>query len=151
MSYVVDSKSKGKKNVLVLSTQPPLLGVTKDDGKSKPAIIKFYDFTKGGTDIADQRTAGNTTSTKTRRWTRKVTAYILDVARVNAQTIFCLNKKLDPRKYDSGTFAKALGMAMIKPHLQIRRGKQGIQQRVIQSIDMFFHQAGQIVKSKENM
>ena len=39
---------------MVLSTMRPLQGVTIDDGKKKPAIIKFYDFTKGGTDIVDQ-------------------------------------------------------------------------------------------------
>ena len=33
VSYVVHTKSKGVKNILLLSTQPPLLGVTKDDGK----------------------------------------------------------------------------------------------------------------------
>ena len=45
-SYCVKTKSKGLKNIVVLSTMPPLLGVTKDDGKVKPAIIKFYDFSK---------------------------------------------------------------------------------------------------------
>jgi hypothetical protein len=54
-SYVVNIKSPGKRNVLVLVTTNPILGVTKDDGKSKPAIIKFYDSTKGGTDIVDQK------------------------------------------------------------------------------------------------
>ena len=48
-SYVVNTESSGKRNILVLSTLNPILGLTKDDGKSKPAIIKFYDFTKGGT------------------------------------------------------------------------------------------------------
>ena len=47
-SYVVNTKSSGKQNVLVLSMMQPLLGVTKDDGKKKPAIIKLYDFTKVG-------------------------------------------------------------------------------------------------------
>ena len=47
----VTKKSKGKKNVIVLSTIGLLLGTTIDDDKCKPAIIKFYDFTKGGTDI----------------------------------------------------------------------------------------------------
>ena len=46
-SYVVNTKSSGKRNVLMLATTDPILGITKDDGKSKPAIIKFYDFTKG--------------------------------------------------------------------------------------------------------
>ena len=30
------------------------LGETKDDGKCKPALLKFYDFRKGGTDIIYQ-------------------------------------------------------------------------------------------------
>lgn len=55
-SYVVPTKSKGKKNVLLLSTVSPIiLGVTKDDNVRKPAIYKLYDYTKGGTDIIDQR------------------------------------------------------------------------------------------------
>ena len=52
-SYVVKTAS-GKRNVLVLTTVVPIIGKTKDDGKQKPAIIKFYDYTKGGTDIVDQ-------------------------------------------------------------------------------------------------
>ena len=37
-----------------MSTFDPILGITRDDGKAKPTIIKFYDHTKGGTDILDQ-------------------------------------------------------------------------------------------------
>ena len=40
-SYVVTTKSKGKTNIIVLSTVEPLLMTTKDDGKCKPAIIKL--------------------------------------------------------------------------------------------------------------
>ena len=54
-SYVVKTKSSGEKNLLLLSTTRPLLGITKDDGKKKPALYKLYDFTKGGTDECDQR------------------------------------------------------------------------------------------------
>ena len=53
-SYTVKTKSNGKKNVAVLSTSRPLHSKTNDDGKEKPQIIKFYDFTKGGADIADK-------------------------------------------------------------------------------------------------
>ena len=67
-SYVVSS-SKGKKNVLVLSTTKPLQGVTRDDGCRKPAVIKLYDFTKGGTDNVDQRIAMYSTRTKSAKWT----------------------------------------------------------------------------------
>ena len=53
--HTTKSKSKGKKNVLVLSTMRPLMGITRNDGKQKPAIIKFYDFTKEETDVMDQK------------------------------------------------------------------------------------------------
>ena len=52
--YTPKYRSKEKKNVLVLSTMRPLMGITRDDEKQKPAIIKFYDFTKGGTYVRDQ-------------------------------------------------------------------------------------------------
>ena len=42
----VKTKISGKRNVLLLSTVPPLLATTKDDNKSKPAIYKLYDFSK---------------------------------------------------------------------------------------------------------
>jgi len=45
-SYVVKPKSSTMKNVLLLASMPPLLGRTTDDGQLKPAIYKFYDFTK---------------------------------------------------------------------------------------------------------
>ena len=53
-SYVVKT-SKGKKNVILLFTAPPILGITKADGKSKLGIYKVYGFTKGGTNIINQR------------------------------------------------------------------------------------------------
>lgn len=136
-SYVVSTKSKGMKNIIVLASKPPLLGQTKDDGKMKPAIIKFYDFSKGGTDIVDQRAATNTTSTKSCKWSKKVMSYMLDVSRVNAQTIFCLNKGLDPRNYCSSTFAMSLGMAMVIPHMSTRRRQNGIPTWLIKKMDIF--------------
>ena len=59
-SYVVPT-SYSVRNVLVLKPTRPLLGVTKDDGKKKPAIIKLYDLTKGGTDEMDQQIGKYTT------------------------------------------------------------------------------------------
>ena len=53
-SYTVTTKSKGKKNVVILSTMRPMDACTKDDDKFKPQIFKFYDFTKGGMDIVNQ-------------------------------------------------------------------------------------------------
>ena len=44
-SYVVKT-TKGKKNVILLTTAPPILGITKDDRKSKLGIYKVYDYYK---------------------------------------------------------------------------------------------------------
>jgi len=52
-SYVAKTKSKGKRNVLLLSTVSPIFGTTKDDGVKKPALYTLCDFTKGGTDVMD--------------------------------------------------------------------------------------------------
>ena len=67
-SYSVKSKSGGKKNVLMMTTTRPLLGKTKDDGKNKPALYKLYDFTKGGTDIVDQKIGSYTCKAKSSKW-----------------------------------------------------------------------------------
>ena len=65
-SSYVPKTAKGKKNVMVVSTAQPLMGVTKDK-KTKPAVIKLYDFTKGGTDIADQKMGAYATKSKSRK------------------------------------------------------------------------------------
>ena len=46
--------------------------------KKKPAIIKFYDFTKRGTYIIDQRMGYYTCKTKSRKWTVSAFSYLLD-------------------------------------------------------------------------
>jgi hypothetical protein len=34
----------GMKNVMIITSTVPYLGVTKDDGRQKPALYKEYDF-----------------------------------------------------------------------------------------------------------
>ena len=91
ISYVTKT-SKGKKNVIVLSTVEPLLGTTIDHDKCKPSIIKFYDFTKEGTGIIDQNMGYYTVKTKSRRWIMVAFEYLLDTIRVNASTVLAVNK-----------------------------------------------------------
>ena len=52
------------KKLLIPSTMQPLMGVTKNDEKKKPAIYKFFDYAKGGSDIVDQRMRFYTCETK---------------------------------------------------------------------------------------
>ena len=135
-SYVVRTKSTGPRNVLLLSSLRPLLGTTKDDGKNKPAHYKLYDYTKGGVDIVDQRMGSYTTKTKSRKWTTNVFNMILDQSRVNAQTIWSLNKDVDPRTSNSLDFGLELAKTLVVPHIA-RRNKNGIQKPIVQKIIMF--------------
>ena len=66
-SYVVNTKSTGKRYVMILTTVKPILGTSKHDPKLKPAIYKLYNYTKGGTDIIDQNMSFYSCKAKSRR------------------------------------------------------------------------------------
>ena len=70
--------------VVVLSTSKPLHGKTIDDGKEKPQIIKFYDFTNSGTDIVDQLNDYHTTRSNSCCWVMVALSCMLDTARVES-------------------------------------------------------------------
>ena len=119
-SYVVNTKLSGKRNVLVLATANPILGVTKDDGKSKLAIIKLYDYTKGGTDIVDQKIGKYSVKPKASKWTVCAFSYILDITRVNVVTLSRLNDSKSPKAHRNKfffLFGWNLAMQLILPHL----------------------------------
>ena len=133
-SYVV-STSKGKKNVVMLTTTHPLLGTTKDDGKEKPALYKLYDFTKGGTDIIDQRMSSYSSKPKSRKWTMVAFSYILDTARVNASTILAMNRNQDPKQVKSFQFGFDLAEQLLKPYIECRN-LNGINSLVKKKIEL---------------
>ena len=70
------NSTKKKKNVLLLFTHKPFLGTTMDDHENKAAFDKFYDFTKGGTDIVDQRMGFYTCKFKSQKWSMVAFSYI---------------------------------------------------------------------------
>lgn len=137
-SYVVPTKSKGNRNVLLLSTVSPVtLGVTKDDGVRKPAIYKLYDFTKGGTDIIDQRIHFYTVHTKSSRWTMNGLAYILDTATVNSQTIYAIKMNVDPRKCSSLTYGWNLVKALCNPQIERKSKACSFTRNTLAKMDLF--------------
>lgn len=83
----------------------------------------------------DQRCDANTTGTKSKRWTKKAFCWMIDVARVNAQTILALNLGKDPRKTDSFQFGWDLALSLLLPHLQRRRGSPGLQRELTTKMD----------------
>ena len=86
--HTLSKHLKLEKNVILLFTAPPILGITKDDGKSKLGIYKVYDFTKGRIDIIDKRTGFYTCKPKSRTWIKTVFSYVIEMARVNSSTTF---------------------------------------------------------------
>lgn len=94
VSYI-GKKKEDPQNVLLLTTHPrPIYGVTRDDGKTKPAQLKLYDYIKSGVCVVDNQKDNLTVKATTNQWTMCALFYILDVARVNAQTIRSLNNGL---------------------------------------------------------
>ena len=55
--------------MMTLSTMQPILEVTQDDGKKKPALIELHDFTKGGIDVVDQKMGNYSVKPKSSKWT----------------------------------------------------------------------------------
>ena len=133
-NYTVKT-SKGKKAVIVLSTLNPIRGVTIDDEKKKPALYKLYDFTKGGTDIVDQKMGFYSTKAKSRKWTMVAFCYLLDTLRVNSITLFSLNKQLKEKKGESFEHGYNLAEQLILPQI-IRRSRKGLTATVLGKIDM---------------
>ena len=93
---------------------------TKDFNKSNSQIFKFYDLTKGGTDIVDQMNNYFTTRAKSLRWAMIVLFYMLDTARINAKTIWCIKNGIDHQELQSYNYGWDLAKTFTIPHL-IRR------------------------------
>ena len=88
--------------------------------KKPPQIYKVYDFTKGKTDIIDQRAQYYTCKVKSNRWAIAAFSYIVGNSRINAPTILALNKKDDPRKVNSLDFGWELVQNLTTPFIENR-------------------------------
>ena len=73
----------------------------------------------------DLRMGKYSTKNKSNKWTRVLFTYILDTARVNAQTVWSLVQKKDPRKTDSFDFGIKLARALVLPQIE-RRSLNGL-------------------------
>ena len=119
-TYSVKTKSTGHKNVLMLLTMRPIRGITKYDGKSTPAIMRFYDFTKGGTNIVDQLNDYYDYSCRagTNRWDLVSFFLHFDTVRVNSKTVWCLKNLLDIKKTNTFKYSCNLTSQLTKPFIE---------------------------------
>ena len=112
----------------------PLPGATRDDGYHKPAIIKLYDFTKGGNDIVEQLNNYHTCRYRTFRWDVVALLYMLHTIRVNSKTIWCIKQDLDVRKFKSFDFTLEGAMQLIKTFIR-SRNINGLRRMTIESME----------------
>lgn len=125
-SYVVNSKSKGKKNVLLLSTHSVMdasLKNTQRDKSNRPQVVCLYNFTKGGTDIFDQRIKYRSTAMKSRRWTMTAFCFLLDAILVNTITVKSINGGKDPRNANTSKEVWDLIRILVGPYVYTRSEK----------------------------
>ena len=73
--------SKRLQNLMMLSIVQPVLGVTKDD--KKPLLFATYMILRNGVEMGS-----HTTKLRSCKWMLTAFAYLLDTARVNANTVF---------------------------------------------------------------
>ena len=84
VSYV----PKKNKAVILLSTMHHGISIVEEDPKKRPEIIKFYNETKIGVDLVDQMVQTYTCKRQTRRWPFILFYNVLDIAALNAYTVF---------------------------------------------------------------
>ena len=133
-SYFVKT-SKSKKDVILFSSTPPILGITKDDEKSNLGIYKVYDFTKRVTDIIDQRMGFYTCQPKSRKFAITVFNYVIDMTRVNSSTTSAFQNQYYPCKQDSYEYCNTLLCQLVKPFIQ-SRSLNGLTTFVRQKIEL---------------
>ena len=77
------TSSKKNKAVILLSTMHHEISIDEEDHKKRPEIIKFYNKTKIGVDLADQMVGTCTCRRQTLRWPLKLFFNLLDVVALN--------------------------------------------------------------------
>ena len=103
--------------VLLLSTQHRDKDISTDE-HSKPVMILDYNKTKGAVDSADKMLKEYSMHRISRRWPFVLLSHIINVCCLNAFILF--RKKHPDMKMTRKSFLKALGLEMVKPHIERR-------------------------------
>ena len=131
----MNTKSSGKRNILLLSTMHPILGTANDNLQLKPAIYKLYDYTKGNTDIIDQQMNFYSSKAKSCHWIMTAFAYILNTCRVNTSTLIALNQSIEPYNTNSFDFGITLVLQLVRLFV-VLRSKWGLSKSIQDKIQI---------------
>ena len=128
-----------------MSTVEPIQGVSKYENK-KPAIYKLHDFTKGDTDIVDQKMCSYTCKVKSRKWSMVAFNYLLDTIRVNSNTVYNIAHNVPKNKQNSFEFGVELCDSLISFIKQ--RLKNGLSKSIVQKINLSLQDYGKDVEDE---
>lgn len=107
---------KKNKSVVMISTMHHNKAI--DEISGKPEITTFYNNTKGGVDVLDQKCANYWVARRTKRWPCVIFSAIMNISMANGHILWTaanLEKRLKRRKY-----IKTIGIELVKPFVQER-------------------------------
>lgn len=126
---------KAHKFVLLLSFFHQVAEV--DPTSQKPAIVLFYNDTKGGTDCFDHMCHEYSTARKTNRWPMRFWYGMLDQGGINAAILHNFN--LENQKLSRRDFLKRLIHELIEPYLRLRLTIPNLRRDLRTSIGAILH------------
>lgn len=88
-----------------------------DKGNNKPEIISFYNATKSGVDTLDYKCSNYSTNRRTRRWPLAIFYHLISLSCANSHVVY---SSIQPQKIERFDFMKAIGMSLIKKHMETR-------------------------------
>ena len=110
---------KKNKAVILLSTLHDSFDTSECEHK-KPEVILFYNSTKSGVDTVDQMARHYSVKRSTRRWPLALFFDILDLACLNAFTVYCKFLHNLKGKKLRRQFLLELGKELVKPQIKKR-------------------------------
>ena len=118
---LVSYKAKCNKIVLLGSTQHMTNDIISQDNK-KPAVIHYYNKTKGGVDGLDQRIGAYSVKWKSRRWHIPVFCDLVDISAYNAFILYtqCFPEWQKTKSHRRRVFLLELGIKLIADNRNAR-------------------------------
>lgn len=136
VSYITSLKPA--RNLLLLSTQHNDNKVDESTVKKKTHINLFYNDTKGGIDTIDQMTRHHSVKRGTRRWPLSIFFTLIDIACLNASTIFMKkNPEWNKKKHNvRRLYLLELGQQLVRPIVEERsRNLTGLQKPIVSAME----------------
>ena len=83
--------------------------------RDRPAVIKFYDFTKGGTDVIDMKMSKFSCKALIHRWNMVHFYHLPDTIRCNSLSLLAIKYNKNLKIVNSFEFGFEMVMSLVKP------------------------------------